>query len=109
MQLLLEKGANINLRCDDDSTALHAACRNKRESTVNILLNNEAAVNILRSSDHTSPLYLACENGHESSAKLLLVLDNGADRNLKTTNGLSSLAIAYQNGNNGIQKLFQNI
>lgn len=76
---------------------------------MNILLNNEAAVNILRSSDHASPLYLACENGHESIAKLLLVLDNGADRNLKTTNGLSPLAIAYQNGNNGIQKLFQNI
>lgn len=76
---------------------------------MNILLNNEAAVNILRSSDHASPLYLACKNGHESIAKLLLVLDNGADRNLKTTNGLSSLAIAYQNGNNGIQKLFQNI
>lgn len=80
---------------------------NKRESTVKILLNNGAAVNFLRSSDHASPLYLACKNGHESIAKLLL--DNGADRNLKTTNGLSPLAIAYQNGNNGIQKLFQNI
>lgn len=107
MQLLLGKDAKINLCCNDDSTALHAACRNKRESTVNILLNNGVAVNILRSSDHASPLYLACKNGHESIAKVLL--DNGADRNLKSREGLFPLAIGYQNENNGIQKLFQNI
>lgn len=42
--IVLEKGADINLRCNDDSTVLYAACRNKRESTVNLLLNNGAAV-----------------------------------------------------------------
>lgn len=51
--------------------------------------------------------YLACENGHEIIVQLLL--DYGVEKNLKTRDGSYTLAIAYQNGSDGIQNLLQRI
>lgn len=71
------------------------------------VLNNGADINISHFQIMSIFFYLACENGHEIIVQLLL--DYGVDKNLKTREGSYTLAIAYQNGSDGIQNLLQRI
>ncbi|XP_052680244.1 uncharacterized protein LOC128161019 [Crassostrea angulata] len=78
----------------------------RRDKTVQLLLNNGADINLCKN-DGASPLLLACQGGHDSTVQLLL--SNGADINLCQKNGVSPLLIACQNGHdNTVQLLLSN-
>ncbi|XP_062579112.1 serine/threonine-protein phosphatase 6 regulatory ankyrin repeat subunit B-like [Saccostrea cucullata] len=99
VQLLLNNGAEINL-CDENGDSplytvqgtnflvimdmiarpLYVACHNGHESTVQLLLNNGADINLC-DNEGASPLYIACFKGHDRTVQLLL--NNGADINLR--------------------------
>lgn len=86
VELLLDKGAKINLRDSVGYSPLYAACQNGHDSTIRILLSKGADVN-LSSNNGASPIYRACENCHKSTVQLLLKY--GADINKRHNAGCS--------------------
>jgi ankyrin repeat protein len=73
-------------------TALHYAARDGHRASVESLLEAGADVNTVTEGDHTSPVLIASINGHFDLAKYLL--DEGADPNLKSDAGATSLYAA---------------
>lgn len=53
---------------EDGTSPLTAACFDKHDSTVKILLLNGANVNLC-DNEGFSPLHVACQNGHKSTVK----------------------------------------
>ncbi|XP_065925741.1 ankyrin repeat domain-containing protein 50-like [Magallana gigas] len=106
VQLLLNKGADINLCESAGASPLYIACQNGHNTTVQLLLSNKADINLC-AKNGTSPLYIACQKGHDSTVQLLL--SNGADINLCRKNGASPFYIACQNGHDStVQLLLSN-
>lgn len=99
MQLLLDKGANVNATNRLNSTPLHWAIGD--ESKVRLLLAAGANVNA-RTNDGRTPLFQAATLGN-GSATFHLLLDKGADPTIPTANGLTVL-IAASRQHNGILK-----
>ncbi|XP_052703932.1 uncharacterized protein LOC128180109 [Crassostrea angulata] len=106
VQLLLNKGADINL-CEKNGTGpLYIACQNGHDITVQLLLSNGADINLCKKNG-TGPLYIACQNGHDSTVQLLS--SYGANINLCDEDGASPLYIACQNGHDStVQLLLSN-
>lgn len=76
MQLLLEKGANIETRDLEDKTPLIHAASTGREMTVKLLLEHDADINV-RDRQRNTPLHHAATSGSGRTVKLLL--EKGAD------------------------------
>jgi len=72
-------------------TPLHYACTNGHLEVAQFLLANGAAVDSL-SLNNTTPLMMAVQSGNEQLVKLLL--DKGADLQLRNAVGLSAIDIA---------------
>lgn len=72
-QLLLKKGAKVNVTCDtySDKTPLHAASREGHELLVKMLLDNGADPNIA-TCDGETPLHAASARGYSLIVKTLL-------------------------------------
>eukprot|EP00105_Crassostrea_gigas_P035545 XP_019919693.1 PREDICTED: ankyrin repeat and SOCS box protein 3-like [Crassostrea gigas] len=92
VQLLLSKGADINLCMEYGASPLYMACQNGHNSTVQLLLNKGADINLCME-DGASPLFIACQKGHDSTVQLLL--DHGADINSYNKDNVSPLYIAF--------------
>jgi len=71
VEMLLNRGANINPANQYGITALHNAVRSKTMEIIELLLKKGAYVNA-RDSYSVTPLQLAVENGSEEIVKLLL-------------------------------------
>lgn len=71
LQLLIDRGANIESRDNYGDTALHWAARSGRERSVKLLIENGAAIEATNSDGDTA-LILAIINGHGNLVKLLL-------------------------------------
>lgn len=80
-QLLLSKGADINVCKKNGPSPLYMACLYGIENIVQLLLINRADINLC-TMFRLSPLYIACRNEHEHIVKLLL--SYGANINLCT-------------------------
>ncbi|KAK6342481.1 hypothetical protein TWF718_007884 [Orbilia javanica] len=80
VQMLLQKGADIERKDDQGRTALYWAVANNRESTVKVLLENGANAEI-RSKSGALPITFAAMNGHPAITKLLI--DKGVDVNAR--------------------------
>ena len=111
VRLLLEKGADANARCRNNYTPLHIAAENGSEAVARLLLEKGADANA-RCSDDETPLHrvltilandedsdedsidfhMDAENGSGAVARLLL--ENGADVNVKNNYGYTPLTIA---------------
>lgn len=102
VQILLSKGADIDLCKKNGESPLYIACKNGHDATVTLLLNNGADVNLCMN-DGTSPLTAACFDGHYSTVKILLI--KGADVNLCDNEGFSPLHVACQNEHNSTVQL----
>ena len=92
VKLLIENGADVNLKGEAWYGPLHAAAANGHIEVVKILLENGADVNIFH---QNKPLHNAAMNGHIEVAEILL--DNGADINAKGTDEAAPLHTAVSN------------
>jgi ankyrin repeat protein len=80
LQLLLEMGADVNLRADASRKTLHLATKNGHEAVVRVLLRRGVDINT-KDIDGRTALHLAAEQGHEAIVRLLC--GNGADVHAK--------------------------
>jgi ankyrin repeat protein len=93
VSLLLENGANVNVKDEDGCTPLHFASMEGQDAVVSLLLENGADVNAKNDYGNT-PLHKAGYNGHEAVVSLLL--EKGADRNITNYYGKTPLQIAQK-------------
>jgi ankyrin repeat protein len=92
VKLLIENGADVNLKGEAWYGPLHAAAAKGHLEVVKILLENGADVNIFH---HNKPLHNAAMNGHIEVARILLA--HGADINAKGTDEAAPLHTAVSN------------
>lgn len=95
LELLIDKGADVNAKNRRGSTPLHWAIHD--EDKVRLLLARGADVNARQVQGRT-PLYLAAMLG-DSVPILRLLLAKGADPNLAAINGQTPLMMAAARGN----------
>ncbi len=94
--LLLEKGANPNIRAQfNGQTALHFAARKGNLGIVILLLNGGAEPNPVDPSGHT-PLWAAAFQNHPQVIRALV--KNGANLNHRDSNGNTAISIAAAGG-----------
>ncbi|KAH6664496.1 hypothetical protein B0J14DRAFT_523182, partial [Halenospora varia] len=91
VKLLLDQGADVNLKDNYKRTPLHQASVNGHTKVVQLLLDQGADVNS-KDSDGKTPLDLASASGHAEVVQLLL--DQGADVNSKDSYGRMPLDLA---------------
>nr|WP_306266980.1 ankyrin repeat domain-containing protein [Pararhizobium sp. IMCC3301] len=109
VQLLLEKGAEINQATTNvGATALMAASLNGDPATVQLLLEKGAEINQATTDTGMIALFAASESGHTAAVQLLL--ENGAEINQVTTDtGENSLMAASKHGHRAtVQLLLEN-
>jgi ankyrin repeat protein len=105
LQLLIEKGADVNAKNRRSSTPLHWAIHD--EAKVKLLLASGANVNARQGQGRT-PLFLAAMLGNGVSTMSLL-LTRGADPNLASLNGQTPLMLTSARGYiEGMQLLIEN-
>jgi ankyrin repeat protein len=95
LQLLIDKGADVNAKTRRRSTPLHWAIHDVAK--VDLLLLKGANVNAKQVGGRT-PLYLAAMLGN-GIPTMRLLLTKGADPNLAAVNGQTPLMMAAQRGN----------
>ena len=93
---LLQSGADVSLRSNSRTTALHYAAKNGVVDIVKLLIENGADINIVNDRGNT-PLHYAAKNGYIDIIKLLI--ENGADVNLQWLNCTTALHYAAKSGN----------
>ncbi len=93
VKLLLDNGADFNVRNKYGESPLHKACSEGHGSIVELLLKCGANPNV-QNGRGKSPLYRACSEGHDGIVKLLL--EHGADPNMKDQEGKPPLIFAFK-------------
>ena len=92
VKLLIDHGADVNLKGEAWYGPLHAAAMGGHVEVVKLLLDNGADVNIFH---QDKPLHFAAKNGHIEVAQILLA--HGASINAKGTDEYSPLGTAVSN------------
>ncbi len=87
--VLLERGADIEVRNKGGLTALHAAAYGGNLDVVKLLVAKGAAVNDNKNFYQMTPLHAAAEEGHADVVAFLLA--NKADIEAKERNGYTPL------------------
>ncbi len=95
VELLLNYGADVNVRDNLKWGALSYACINGHLEVARILLDNKSPVNLMTSHDET-PLLIAANKNYLELVKLLL--DYGADINARMNGGETALTMAAVRG-----------
>ncbi|EHK47127.1 hypothetical protein TRIATDRAFT_217580 [Trichoderma atroviride IMI 206040] len=92
LRMLVENGANLDMVDDKGVCALHYAVVSGSVDCVRILLAAGADQELLMSENEYSPLLLASEDGQTEIVRLLL--ENGANPEIKTTEPTTPLSVA---------------
>lgn len=100
-RLLLDHGAEVNIRDGTDWTPLHFASRDGHVEIAQLLLERGASLNAQSISGY-SPLLLASRNGRFETVRFLL--DHGADVSIRA-GGLTPFQDATQHGHHDIAQL----
>ena len=99
----MDRGADVNLRSSNGSTALHMAARSGNKKVAEILVAcHEVEINS-RDMTRQTPLHVACANGDKELCALLL--GNGADLTIKSAEGKTPLHMAVSGGNAHVARL----
>lgn len=85
VQLLIERGANVNLRDNFGTTPLHVACGSNKPDIVNLLLDAGADINAFDNDNESTATPIFLVEGNYELIKLLI--RRGANVNLKNNNG----------------------
>ena len=101
-QSLVEHGADINSRSEEDWTPLHVASAEGHFKFGKWLLNHGAGVNSKQDFGLT-PLHIAAENGHLEVCRMLL--QRNAEVNSMNYEGLTPFFLAWGHGNFDIARL----
>ena len=96
---LAETGAKLNLRTDEQMTALMYAALNGRQDNVETLLNHGADINAQSASGKTA-LHFAARSVDREMVSLLI--NWGADTCIRNKNGQTAWKFAYDDGMNGL-------
>lgn len=92
--LLIEMGADVDIKDAKGRSALSIAAENDRSSIIAVLLNWGASIE-LRDNNRRTPLSLAAMNCNLSA--LISLLDGGADKESKDCHGRTPLSLAVMN------------
>jgi len=93
-KLLLEEGANIDIKDQNKNTPLHLAASNGHTDIVKLLMEKEPDLSVVNKEGNTS-LHLAASNGHTDIVKLLV--EKGSDLSAVNKDGGTPLQIAFYN------------
>jgi ankyrin repeat protein len=102
VKLLIEKGANINVKYDLDNRPLHIAIMNDKLDIFKLLIEKRADINA-KNINNVTPLHIASSKGKFEIVKLLI--ENRADINAKNINYDTPLHNAIMNDKFEIVKL----
>uniref|UniRef100_A0A3B5AAT3 Ankyrin repeat domain 2 n=1 Tax=Stegastes partitus TaxID=144197 RepID=A0A3B5AAT3_9TELE len=102
VQMLLEKGADINLKDQLGSRAIHCACRGGSLGVVKALKSHGADLNV-RDKLYSTPLHVATRTGHTTIVEYLLSC--GAKMNSRDREGDTALHDAVRLNRYKIVKL----
>ncbi|XP_019555310.2 uncharacterized protein LOC109424595 [Aedes albopictus] len=95
MLLLLEKGADINIRNTEGWSALHYAVHHKRIAIAKFLIDEGIDVNSINKNKWNA-LHISCNNGDADMTKVLI--QRGAQLDIQTNEGRSPLHLAAAGG-----------
>lgn len=96
IRLFLNRIDNINIQDEDGRSKLHDATLGNKYTSVRLLLEYGADPNIRDFIDGSTPMFLAIEKGLEDI--LILLLQNNAEPNTITDDGISAVECAIANG-----------
>ena len=101
MRRLLEEKSDVNSRDEDGWTALHFAAQGGRVEAVRLLLCNGAEIDAQSSKTGNTALMYAARDGNSGSEEVVkLLLERGADINLREwqMGGHTALSLAQWRG-----------
>jgi uncharacterized protein len=101
---LIERGADVTLRDDDDDTALHLAAQNGNVNLTKLLLDKGAPINAQNKVGGTALMW-AASKGNVELAQLLL--ERGADASIKDEDGTTALGWAIKNKRDNVQAILK--
>ena len=105
VQLLLDHNADVYARDGDGDTALHCAALGGHPGNVHILLKLKLEVNS-RNNKGSTPLHLASRCRKEGNTEVVrLLLDCGADVQLRNHRGQTASEVAHENEQHEIVQL----
>ena len=107
VRLLLDRGAEINVRNSKGMTPLLMAAHGGRTEIVSMLIKAGADVDTPEREYGFTPLIVASSKGHAETVEALL--DAGADENIRANNGLTALQLARDSGHEAVVKLLVGI
>lgn len=96
-QFLLDAGAKIDAKTQDDWQPLHSACCWNNVDCAAILVQHGADVNAKSKGDQT-PLHLVSASSHNSPCLQLLLLNPDMDPSVRNTSGDTAYDIAKRTG-----------
>jgi ankyrin repeat protein len=102
VQLLLERGADVNAQGGEYGNALQAACDRGHVKIAQMLLERGADVNA-QGGEYGNALQAACDRGHVKIAQMLL--ERGADVNAQGGEYGNALQAACDTGHNKIAQM----
>jgi len=106
LKALIEAGADIDCRGDEERTALDWAASKGHTNIVKLLLGKDANVDVKDRHGNT-PLHSAAQKGHMQVARELLAAL--ADVKVKNDNGQMSITLAHLAGHTELAELLRNV
>ena len=103
INLLVQKGLDVNQRSNQGSTALHFAAGNDHVEVLNILKNKQANIQAVDNCGDTALIRACCFSGGVCTVRWLI--DQGTDVTHVNNEGFTAFHYAAQNGKLDIIKL----